>query len=514
VLLAYQVDPASGDLALAGETVIPADGIALADARLLNPFRPLLLTVSAADGALLSAQLLPFPSLCRGGAHYAEACAAGAADGPAALSRHAKALLDQRLAQRAAGSAPVHVAVSVSGATSAEPIFQRALRDWLGADMNVALSAADLPEDAAVAAHLSASLTTAVSPEGPPRLHLPADTIPSIAALVAAEWSPDPAPLCVVADETWEPLWLIQPPSDQQRRQPGSIAFRATTPPADALLMQPLPAGRSAASIAGPAAHHDRSVTAVIPCGGSGPGLPEALLESIRLQSCGADIDVTLVGSACNDVQAALARLFPGRHTVIHAEPDAWNRSINRAAARSDSRFLLILDPCALLHDPRTVKVLCALASSPGVATASCTAIAEIRTPEVRRLAFLAGGYTCDPGTDGEEAIFSLPDSLNADPRRIRPVAANTLHCLMVRNDVWQKLGGLDSADESEAAVSLALRALRMGFGHLCTADISCTVLSGHAEPRTLQRPVRRMLDAADLDALARHAGFLSGLRG
>ncbi|MCB1433729.1 MAG: hypothetical protein KDK75_14965, partial [Alphaproteobacteria bacterium] len=57
---------------LVGETLHKADETSFADVTLYNPLMPVLLVVSDIDGSALDISLLPFPSLCRGGIHYAE----------------------------------------------------------------------------------------------------------------------------------------------------------------------------------------------------------------------------------------------------------------------------------------------------------------------------------------------------------------------------------------------------------------------------------------------------------
>jgi len=283
----------------------------------------------------------------------------------------------------------------------------------------------------------------------------------------------------------------------------------------DGALLFPVPPDRSAAAIAAAGVRPaDPTISVIIAARRSTAAQLASLLETLALQTCAADLDVTVVGDTA-DACEALERLFPGRHAMLHAHPGLdQSAAVNRAAARSDSRFLLFVDAAMLLHDARTAEVLRALADDDGVASAGCMTIAEIKTPNGARFAAQAHGIMAT-AVNGAEAVFSQPDLHTVLAGSTFPVAANGAALFMARSDRWRRLGGFDALawPGRGADIDYGLRALRMGLRHVCTAAVTATVWNDGASPQRAPAVARKLTDA-DIDALRRHAGLVREIGG
>lgn len=556
VVRLFQVRPGTYALALVGEALTGETGTSFVTAQLVDPFSPLLVTVSDPDGTLRSAEIVPFPSLCRGGPHYGETCAYDAAAGYlASLRSLSDKLAPKLLARRKDGKRAVtRLIVDLTQANGSEAIFQPAIRGWLREFMGVAFSTANPPEDPKTAAYLRDALGAAeTGPETPASgsLTLPADAIPAIGTLLAERSDGDarrPASYVVTDDARRVPRWLVAMPGDPALLviqpegasgfpilgagagtsvgSPAAIRFRSLAPAAEASLLLPAPADWSVERLARPPgkpSQHDRSVSAIIPANGLDADGFAVLLESLSLQTCAADIDVTLVGGPAQDresMRAALSKYFPGRHFIVGDQPGPnQSQGINRAAARSDSRFVVIADGRTMLHDPRTLDVLRTLSDGPRIGCAGSMTVAEIRTPKTRSLEFLSGGVFCRLNTSADgitEAEFSEPDTHAIFPFATYPVAAIGLGVLMARSDSWRQLGGFDAAawPGPGASVDYGLRAMRAGFTNLCTSAVSTIAPSQKPAANAGLPRIRRRLTSPEAAAVRRQSCVLTDLHG
>jgi len=182
---------ANGSLRLVGEALIECE-LAVIDARLVNPFFPLLFVFADINGEIMGWQHLSFPSMCRGGLHYLELVGL---EQPAARADDlnicdiCNRLADQLLQLIDQERLPLvaEILVELDGADGTHPIFQPDFREWLSAVVRTPVRALGAPECRAASClagdvHLVSDETRARGARG---LRLMNDMIPSISALAA-----------------------------------------------------------------------------------------------------------------------------------------------------------------------------------------------------------------------------------------------------------------------------------------------------------------------------------------
>lgn len=539
VLRCYQFAPALGlptdqpatrrRLLRLAEQVAPRGELDFADIATKSPFLPLLFTLSNAGGALVAATLLPFPSLCRGGAHYGELLSSSdGKDYLSALRGVSQLLLEERLSN-AGPPALARIEVDLRDATGAERIFSADLRSWLSQEGGVTIAAAAPTRSPGGRAgrYLEESVTTPAQVEPsaarPIILRLPADAIPSLRVLVSRQlpWPHDGGQVVgafVVAAKTdGAPRWCVMPPAhaDLAALQPeGASGFplllgsavRAPAAQQRAVLPEPLllavrfcdlsqpQTSRLVAPVAaetpGPllpgVSVNCQSQLSVLHHVSSSPAHLEAFLESLQRQRFAVAPEVILVLAADRSDHAAIAvdllsRYFPQTGRVVrHADPAGraeHTELLQAAAATAQGQFLLFVDDDVILHDARTLVTLLTLAHHERTASASCLVIAADDSGQ--RMKLVSSGYYRHEASGQPSAtsvhVGACPD-LAALPPATWPVAANDPRILMMRRDVWREIRD-SSAAEQQAELDYAARAAMAGYLHYCTSAISVTLL-------------------------------------
>lgn len=513
------------------EQVAPRGELDFADISTSNPYLPLLFTLTTASGVMMAATLLPFPSLCRGGAHYGELLSASdGKDYLTALRAVSHLLLEERLSH-AGPPALARIEVDLKDATGAERIFSPDLRSWLGQEggVTIAPAAPALGSEGRAVRYLEESVTTPAPTEPsatrPFTLRLPADAIPSLRVLVSRQlpWPHDAEQMVgafVVAGKAdGAPRWCIMPPThaDLAVLQPaGGSGFPLLLGSGGAM---PVPAAAQRAVHPEPLLlalrfcdlSQPQTTRLVAPVAPDAPGplLPalgvssknqlsvlhhvsgspahlEAFLESLQRQRIPAALEVILVLAADRSDHAAIAdellpRYFPETGRIVrHPNPvgraDGAER-LQAAAATAQGQFLLFVGEDVILHDARTLLTLLTLAHHERAASASCLMIAT--DDPGQRMKLVSGGYYRHEASSGPAARSIYLDAcadLAALPPATWPVAANDPRILMVRSDVWRKLSGF-SAAEQQPDLDYGARAEMAGYSHYCTSAISVTLL-------------------------------------
>ena len=515
------------------EQVAPRGELDFTDIATSNPYLPLLFTLTTADGAMIAATLLPFPSLCRGGAHYGELLSASdGKDYLTALRAVSHLLLEERLSD-AGPPALARIEVDLRNATGAERIFSADLRSWLGQEEGVAIAPAAPGRggEGRAVRYLEESVTTpAPAPPSATRpfiLRLPADAIPSLRVLVSRQlpWPHDGEQMVgafvVAAKADGAPRWCVMPPAraDLAALQPeggsgfpillgSGSAMRAPAAEQRAVHPEPLLLALRFCDLSQP--QTSRLVAPVAP-EAPGPLLPavgvnyksqlsvlhhvsgspahlEAFLESLQRQRVPAVPEVILVLAADRSDHAAFAddllpRYFPETGRIVrHADPagraDRAER-LQAAAATAQGQFLLFVGDDVILHDARTLVTLLTLAHYERAASASCLMIATDVPGQPKRMKLVSGGYyrhEASSGADAKSINFDACADLAALPPATWPVAANDPRILMVRSDLWREICGFSAAGQ-QADLDYGARAAMAGYSHYCTSAISVTLL-------------------------------------
>jgi hypothetical protein len=562
VLRCYQVDLQTSALGLAGENVVYGKEPAFADVMLADPLSPVLVVATGVSGEMMAATLLPFPSLCRGGWHHGELAALGLrGEYMSNLQAGSAALLAEFLDSRDAAP-PLSVgglAIDLQGATGAEKIFSPETLRWLRKVMGVGwqgVSKAAGAEDPAAAAYLADALAVPdeqAADAPPPRLaeraagrtlQLPADSLPTISALVArglpqAADAPAAVGTYVLAHPTTgkalsivtlpaidAELLALQPrdipqgfpvlrsaagagdasaPLGTAGPIPLALSFREHVRNRPAPLLSPL-----APDLAGPLLRRTLSdderaqatVTVVLAVNAVDDALA-LFVESLASQTLAPALDiVAAVGSSLGDSRAALdallARVFAGRHAVIEVAAHSRDQLLQAAATAARGRRMLIADPACVLHDPRTLETLYLVGLDDRVATASCVLLREETFKKGSEVRFHSGGFYPSHVSllGAPHLVFTEPYTLTAFPAATYPVAGNSFRLALVNTAVWAELGGIATGafPHHRADLDFCIRAQLAGYRHLCTAAVSASCLhDGRTEQFVDSHTLRQM---------------------
>lgn len=490
----YQADRAAGTLVEIGAVALTGEGPLFGDATTRNPFLPILIVVS--DG---TAGLLPFPSLCRGGAHYGELRVL--AQWPSymtGLRQVSRSLADEFVGWPDAPEFAIGMLkVDAREATGAERIFSAAFKHWLNEIFALDLTLTqtdDAPSDK-VREHLERRARS----EGPARnavpglcLTVPADALPAIGALVSRRLGlPEEAATAsgsyVIADaDTGIPRCSVS--------MPPLNGFLVPLQPANASIPFPLLSRENGANgeckAAGvPLAIRFLSQSSTHEASLLFPSAPAAqvLERTLSEEEKGRARISVLVGGEPSAFLASLSRQTMAAQCEFVATTGPSNAEINEAAARSAGDYLLLAEGAVALHDPRTLETLLLLAQNAQVASASCVIVRETRFEKGSVLTSRSGGLhpTAVSLSGAPSLVFKEIDSLSPFPRATYPVAGNTFRLVLIRAEVWKHLGGLDARNFPAANhdVDFALRAIKAGYVHLCTSAITASDL-GDAQAR------------------------------
>ena len=528
-------------LAMVGEALLDGTGTDFADIALTNAFVPVLMTLATPEGRLLSASLLPFPSLCRGGVHYGELCAIFTdATYLESLQAASNSLVAEMLGAAAvtADFSVARIDVDLQCAIGSERIFSTEMREWLSTVLQVGVRPANASAVAnlKVRAHLEERFASVAPADveglserirarercGAVALVLPADAVPSLHALVSRTLgvSPSMAPVVgsfvVAEDSTATPRWVVtipamgaellalQPASagvsypvltglaphghdgvaGNIARRPLAMRFRDTRDRHPASLVMPIAPEAPAPLLrrAGIGANGDGAAISVLLA--SRFQVTDSLtplLESLRLQTVAQSIEVIATVDAADagarDVaETVLRQFFAGRYQLLEqGNPTTRNGRINRAAEHAAGRFLLVAGADIVLHDPRTVETLRAVADHDRVASAGCTLLEASVVKKQQTAVFRSAGIFPSIRLSDDTPVFSEPDCLDVFAVATYPVAGNSSALFMVRADIWSMLGGFDAAQfpDVHGDLEYGVRAMKKGFVHLCTSVIS-----------------------------------------
>lgn len=516
-------------LALIGEAVVASESMSFLSPFLRNPLLPLLFTVSAANGDIAAMDLIPFPSLCRGGLHHAEleALATGAGYIGDLRSISDSYLRDATGVSAKGASGRIEtIRADMRGARGAERLLSPAVLQWLvlGRQLRIeALGETADPEEGALLDRAIADLSVHMGASRRKTgltLTIPADAVPSLAALNSGRFGtlPGGKPLTcsfVTANAaTGAPLWYVS--------VPAAPAWLKDVQPAQAPMLAPIlesaSSAKSSVTAAGPAGSIAMAVrfldesfksddTRLLPiapdrrevvsaaAADSGEtriavavsvrnGAPQFsdMLSSLASQSVASRIDLIIVNnrsfaSARVAIEAAAASLFRGRYTIIeYDEPFNHSDQTNRGVAAARSNHVCLIDSDIVLHDPRTIATLLRLSQCAEAATVGCMLV-EPRPGKTESFRFRSAGiFPSGMSFGGRPRVsFAEPDCGAVFGPAVYPVAANSFALAMIRKDCWDATGGLDPArlGSDHNDIDFCLRAMDKGYVNLCTTAVS-----------------------------------------
>lgn len=424
VVRAYQHDPLqSGRILLVGEGLVSSP-LDVVDIDLRNAYFPVLFVFSEPTGNLRGLQILAFPSLCRGGTHYAELVSLGNREAaevdldPVSVSTQLAARLSRAL-DREGGAAVINIAVDLSGADGTGPLFQPDFQRWLEKVARVTVTA-NTTAAGSVDSHFLAEAVT-VKPSAArmgerATLILRHDMVPTISALTEPRAESADArshislPLLIAAREPSQPAISIEIPSsaadaledlplkgtltwprleaaDEIRVHPdvpaGAILSARTSRPSDAELFAPdgdcqlacLPDMR-------------RPITWLIDTHGGENGELGRTLTTLALQTGGSRDHVIFVGPIDREIVLRAKARFAG--------VNQFNR-IGPAVATVQTPLAAFIGAGVLLHDNDTASIFSGLLQSDSIATASCALISFEQAGKVWHAAVADAGAVVTP---------------------------------------------------------------------------------------------------------------------
>ena len=418
VIRALQHDPLSrGALGLVGEGLVASE-VDVVDVHLNNPYFPLLLAFAEPDGRLRSSSILAFPSLCRGGSHYAELVEWGVSQPPYA-STDALARSNQlaerllRLIHSKVRPAISEVRVGLERADGTGPLFQDDFRLWLEKVQRIPV----MPEQSTAAAGEAGGLAGVVvaSPATPraaggATLMLGPDMIPSIAALTEAHERAGAGlneifvPVLVPGVEYTQPLTLIDLPkgsvemlssipgsriadwprlkSQQGRGTPDRLPVAAIRLPGKARttqaeLLMPL------AEILGAFAPREPLTWLIRPKEWERGQLHDAVIALGTQEGASADV-IAFIGPVDRPALSSARGEFPGRtHSFAN---------FSDAAAGLETLLVGYVGAGVVLHDKRSAALFASILKNEEIATASCVLVHTRRNGKEWHAAVVDGG--------------------------------------------------------------------------------------------------------------------------
>ncbi len=549
ILRCFQRDPRNlQKLRLVAEQPVATDIPTFADVVLMNPYFPLLMSISAEHGELLALAMMPFPSLCRGGVHFGELLAwGGNTPYRQALDEFGGKLLEAAL-KRADGLALQRIEVDLDGATGTERIFEPALRAWLRDIVGTSIGAgnipADMPDD--VREYLTAAITSECDVAGPDKekllLRVPPDAVPSLRSITGGidlrlDGGSVPAAFVLASTLDSTPAWLVTPPlatvcqasilsfpmfevpvvqithpaqsgADLPIAQAvAAIRFRHLASPDDAQLLAPSLSEANSGDL-------DETISpiSVVHSFSGDLDVLAALLQSLALQSIGSKLDVLVAGSEADAqiVTPLLSRLFSGRGRFVPCPPDETQGArLARAAAAAEGDLLLFIADAVLFHDGRTVAHLASLIGNAKVASATCMLVGPQKSQKGTKLGLISSGHIPFFEHSGQTTPVRYEDGevLLTLPAGTWPVALSSSRLFLVRKGDWERMGvSAELDDVAHMAASFCSKSASEGLCHLLSTAISASLLPVAGEPpQALPRPAssRLALDEAVKTALS-----------
>lgn len=491
VVRAFQHDPLdTSKIVLVGEALLQSS-LDVFDVHLRNPLFPVLFAFVAPDGTIRGAKVLAFPSLCRGGLHYAEWLnAAGAADAPADPVALAD-LMASRLPGLLNGTerpAITSIQVELAGADGRGPLFQSDVRNWLKCVIQIAVEPIEKPHRTSVERYLASAVRLAsAGPRNGPgaTLSVSHDMIPTIGA-VSEPYQPREeecdevsVPLIISSAEPNGPKILIDVPTAITPSRMNRSGRPSEWPRLRAGLDLPLPRSPTAAAIAIPLSRSLSEAELFLTRPHAPPsedlkprppitwmietrGWPkEALAKAVyalSLQTAGAADCLRFLGAPDPLSWSVASERFARR--VDNAD------SLAEAVVTADTPLIGFSGAGILFHDNWTAIELASLLTDEKIATASCVIINANHVGAGTKAAIADGG------------ALRTPSGTSLRPTEYRDAVA---HLWRSHYAVATPVGHLWLA--RIACLRRWIEAPQVGLGdrfHICSSAITASQVARH----------------------------------
>jgi hypothetical protein len=499
VVRAFQRDPLSqGKLCMVGEG-LAASGIDAVDFQLKNPFFPVLLVFASPDGTLRGARMLAFPSLCRGGLHYAELLySSGPTIDPVATGE----LLASRLLRilEGATTAAIHqIEICIGAADGHGQLFQSDFQLWLEKVMKIGVKPFG-PRDSRAAEYLEQAVTlqTASQARGVgASLRIDHDMVPTIASLTEpnrpgeSELDDVVVPILLAGTEPSQPSIAVEPGRERPVLGPLTSPVAPRWPrlmaASNSKLPDSLPAAAitfsrqrtvSEAALFMPIANTPESlgprgaVSWIIESRGWPKGGLAQAVHALSRQSGGEGDHLYFLGVVDPLAQSIARESFDGRLRGFD--------KLEAAILASRTPFIGFAGSGVILHDRRCAAVLTSLLHDERVATASCAVVEVMQSGMGWNVIIADGGAFATPSgakldrKERDVVVASLWGSSY-------PVTLPTRHLWFARNSLvtaW--------CDEPSRQLGSGL--------HICTSTVSASHI-GSDSPTQVPSFVPRATD-------------------
>lgn len=513
---------------------------AIVSMTLINPFEPILLVFKGEDRSIDAIDLLPFPSLVRGGMHAAERLIVGRGSDDVGETATLSARLVTAWSQREANPSRCIRTIEIDPATSTglEPVLNADFLAWVSGRLGITL----LSDESVVPDFIRKKLRKAASPGGGNTLHLPANALPTISALLGSLPSDAAAGRMtggfgIVEAGRYGRVWSVwQPPMAEMvedlqlagaprlapaltisRSDDAGDARQAHLPWPLALSFREAPTRiqrqgpfEVAPDFSGPllrkSSSPDTSVSVLVPASAGATG-SVALLDSLAQQS-NVQISkiVVCVHEPENDeLSRALAGLFPDRHETV-AVPASAGRLEQIVAGRDllAPGRLFLADAGTILTDHRTLSTLSQMVDAEGVSSAGLLLrVVADKMPQV------SAGYSF-AGIDlsASPALSFAPiDATVWRSPSTYPVVANSMAAMVTTREQIETLcsaGSTMMRPESDDLL-LGLHLLNNGGLNVCTTIVSAFT-SSMARPSQVSISLPYQLSPAELATITQAA--------
>jgi hypothetical protein len=373
---------------------LAASGIDAVDFHLKYPFFPVLLIFASPDGTLRGAKVLAFPSLCRGGLHYAELLySSGPTIDPVATGE----LLASRLLHilEGASTAAIHqIEICIGAADGHGQLFQNDFQLWLEKVLKIGVKPFD-PGDSRAAEYLERAVTVQTTSQARgagATLRIDHNMVPTIASLTEptrpseSELDNVVVPILLAGTEPSQPAIAVEPGSEQPilgpLPRPVAPRWPRLIATSNSKLPDNLPAAAinfsrqrtiSEAALFMPIANAPESldprgaVSWIIESRGWPKGGLAQAVHALSRQSGGQGDHLHFLGEADPLAQSIARERFDGRVRGFD--------KLKGAILASRTPFIGFAGSGVILHDRRCAAVLASLLNDERVATASCAVV-------------------------------------------------------------------------------------------------------------------------------------------